>query len=159
MKRALLAPLHPVLAVYIGLWAAPATWWYEPRALIVAQEAPAMEPQVALERAIHHTFNGSYTVDVRDAASGALVCGRGGSHRYRGGLTGTFNTGLAEFAGNDLRCAALPTGVYYAEACWTVETPLWGALPPKTVCEVSNPFRVTARSVQPRSGPRNGDKP
>jgi len=147
MRRILTTPLKPIffapiIAVYTALWLAPAWIWYEPQSLIVAQDAPGTEPQVSLSRDIHFGFDGSYTVDVRVLDTSGIVCGKPGAHRYRGGLTGTFTTSLSDFAGGDTDCAALPDGVYFVEACWTVETPLWGILPAKTACITSNPFRV-----------------
>lgn len=132
----------PVLAAYTALWLAPASLWFNPTSLIVSIPEGSAEPQALLARDIRFGFHGAYTVDVRSADTNAFACGRSGSHHYKGGLTGTYTMGLVDFAGGDQRCAALPDGVYYTEACWTVLAPLWGILPRKTVCITSNPFRV-----------------
>lgn len=147
MRRALSVPLRPLifaplLLAYTAMWLAPATVWYQPESLIISSEGGA-EPQVLMTRKIRFSFDGSYTVDVRSAETNAYACGRGGQHRYKGGLDGSYSIGLVDFAGGDAKCASLPEGVYYAEACWTVLAPLWGILPRKTVCISSNPFRVT----------------
>lgn len=132
----------PILAAYVALWLAPATVWYQPHSLQVAQATPGAVPAVALDRHIRHGFLGAYTVDVRDFETGNLVCGKGGSHRYRAGQSGVKQYDLPAFAGDDAKCADLPPDTYTVETCWTVLYPLWGVLPPKTVCIRSNPFKV-----------------
>lgn len=148
MISSLLKPIifAPLLALYIILWALPATWWFEPQSLIVAEVEPGQDLQVALTRTVHRTFQGSYTADVRSVDTGLHACGLGGAHRYRAGLDGTYAISLRTLAGGDTECSTLPAGVFFAEVCWTVDTPAWGIVPPKTTCIRSNPFRVTGES-------------
>ena len=136
------AIVAPILAAYTALWLAPASLWFDVRSLQVAQESPGAVPTVSIDRNIRWSFAGAYTVDVRDFGTGNIACGGGGSHQYLGGLTGIRAFNLVDFAGEDASCAALPPDTYTVEACWTVLYPLWGGLPPKTVCIRSNPFEV-----------------
>lgn len=132
----------PLLLIYTAFWLAPATLWYQPQSLTIAQTDPGVVPAVVMTRDIRFRFMGTYTVDVREIETNRLACRGSGRHNYKP-ATGDFATDLQDFAGDDPKCSSLPHGVFYAEACWTVEQPLWGILPSKTTCIISNPFRVS----------------
>ena len=135
----------PVFLTYVGLWALPATFWFESRSLNVADSYVGEAPIVIEDRAVHFSFVGHYFTSTRFAENPqeiAFGCTGDSTIHYRGGLDGLKSYDLAEYTDGKEACRRLLPGTYFTEVCRTVERPLFGILPPKTACSTSNVFRV-----------------
>lgn len=134
-----------VLGLYTTAWLLPATWWYEPKSVIIRSDAQGTDLAVSIDRQIKSTFDGRYMVSVWGVPpDGHVACAGSDYLRYKGGLYQPHTMPLSHWA-DDPWCAKLPPGDYYAEACWTVLRPFLGIVPAKTVCINSNVFRIIAR--------------
>lgn len=141
----ILLPMSIVL--YSIGWLIPAQYWYEPGRIQISSVRQAEDPVVSINRTIHYSFDGLYTVSIwRDPPDGHVACAGSDTLRYRGGLYEPHEAPLTQWA-DDEWCARLPVGRYYAEVCWTVLRPFLGIVPDKTICTTSNIF-----SVLPRDG-------
>lgn len=131
----------PVIGIYAALAAIPAWVWYTPGVQIVSRDSGGVLT-VTQERRINFFFLGAYSVIVRSANGLDPVCdGVGGPFTYlKNNGDKPASMPLSDWAGGG--CADLPPGNYIMETCWTVLRPLWGALPPKTVCVRSDVFEV-----------------
>ena len=133
------------LIAYTAAWLTPATWWYEPGQIVIADAHVGEDPVVSINRTIHRSFDGRYTVSIwKDPPDGHMTCGGSDYLRYRGGLFEPHESPLTKWA-DDEWCGRLPAGKYYAEVCWTVLRPFFGIIPDKTVCTTSNMFSITNR--------------
>lgn len=138
----------PAVAIYVGLWALPANFWFESRSLKVADAYAGEAPIVVEDRAVRWSFHGSYSVATRYAEVPQEIvggCAGDGKVAYRGGLDGVKSYDLVEFTDGKEACRHLPPGTYFTEVCRTVERPLWGILPAKTTCRTSNVFKIEAK--------------
>ncbi len=131
----------PFLMVYVGLWAMPGSFWFDPGLQVVSRGPDGM--MVAQERVIRWDFLGEYHVIIRHASDLFPVCeGEGGPFTYRQNDGSTPSTmSLEDWAGG--RCGDLPPGRYVMQTTWTVLRPLWGLLPRKFVSVDSDIFEVT----------------
>lgn len=139
----------PIFLTYFGLWAMPASFWFDSRSLKVADAIVGEAPVVVEDRHIRWSFLGSYSTATRFAEVPqeiAYGCHGDGEIPYRGGLDGPRSYDLVEFTDGKEACRKLPPGAYFVEVCRTVERPLWGILPQKSKCWTSNVFKVEARS-------------
>ena len=153
MKRAVRALSRwwialPALAVYMAAVAAPARWWFDPVSVVIGDAPAGSAPMVTVNRTTRSLppwpFLARYSVDVRLVGhAGAPACNGSGEVRYLPGLTEPASMDLVQWADDNPRCGRLTAGEYFAETCWTIINPLFlFIVPPKTVCAVSNPFRI-----------------
>lgn len=139
----LILPL--AIIAYTAAWLIPARYWYEPGSIQIADAQVGGDPVVAINRTIHSSFDGRYTVSIwKDPPDGHVACAGSDTLRYRGGLFEPHEAPLTQWA-DDEWCARLPAGKYYAEVCWTVLRPFWGIVPDKTICATSNMFSILPR--------------
>lgn len=138
----------PALVLYVSLWLAPASFWFDSRSLKVSDAFVGEAPVVVEDRIIHWSFIGSYSASVRFAEIPqeiAFGCTGSGEIHYRGGLSGSKSYDLPEYVDGREACRRLPPGNYFVEVCRTVKYPLWGILPAKPTCRTSNIFRIGAK--------------
>ena len=130
------------MVAYVAAWLTPATWWYQPVAISIADAPLGGDPRVEINRVIKRGFDGRYTVSIwREPSDGHIACAGSDALRYKGGLYKPHHAPLTQWA-DDEWCARLPEGRYYAEACWTVLRPFRGIVPDKTTCRMSNIFAI-----------------
>lgn len=135
--------LPVALAAYTAAWLTPASWWYQPGRIVIQDAVQGGDPVVEIQRTIHRSFDGRYTVSVwRDPPDGHVACAGSDTLRYKGGLYQPHQAPLTQWV-DDPWCSKLPVGTYYAEACWTVLRPFLGIVPGKTTCTTTPFFRVT----------------
>lgn len=138
----LMLPL--LIIAYTAAWLVPATWWYQPGTIIIADTPGGSDPVVSADRQIRRSFDGLNAVSIwRVPPDGHVACAGSDTLRYKGGLYHPHTAPLTQWA-DDPWCARLDPGEYYAEACWTVLRPFGGLLPAKTTCINSPVFRVLA---------------
>lgn len=140
MKLHFFDKLAVLATVYVFLMYIPATFWFQPISIEVVKDKTAM---VLVNRKTFRDFYGRYFVDVRDLNNKNLtiVCSGSGEHSYKGGLSEPYRTSLFEWAGNNPKCALLPTGNYSIETCWVVIDPFFGIVPDKKIC-IENFFSI-----------------
>ena len=137
----------PLLGLYLVLWALPASVWFDSRSINVSDATEGAAPTVVENRAILFSFLGEYATTTRNVLTNEVAGGCTGADRlrYRAGLDGVQTRSLVEWTDGAADCARLGAGQYYTETCRTVLYPLFGILPPKTVCVTSNIFTVRAK--------------
>jgi len=134
----------PALLLYVGLWLLPASIWFSSAGQLVSDARPGAAPVVVEDRTIRISFVGDYSTSTREVDSNEIAAGCTASAqvRYRGGLSGVRSMTLVDWTDGKPGCGRLPPGTYYTETCRTVLRPLWGLLPAKEECWVSNLFRI-----------------
>lgn len=135
--------LGPALAVYTAAWLAPATLWFQSRAITVSDSVVGQVATVTEDRSIRWSFYGEFTASVRRVSDDvATACSGSGSRHYIGGQDGYRTSDLIDWADNNPACAWIPPGTYYLDTCWTVLHPLLGIIPAKTACWRTEPFVI-----------------
>ena len=134
--------------------AVPLNWlWFDPGAVVVSDGSKDREPTLLFDRVIKRETKMSYHVTVRDAADFSVVCdAQSGPFTYRPDATLPKPITITWWSGGDDTCWPLEPGIYVMETCWEAHRPFWGSVPPKTICRISNPFRITA--VDPEEAER-----
>ena len=136
--------LSPIVAIYVVLWALPASVWFNSRSVTISDAPLGAAPLVLEDRQIRFSFYGHYLTTTRNARThDATPCKAESDFPYRGGLDGQRTMSLTEWSDGEIACAMLPPDSYYTQTCRTVLYPLWGILPAKTTCNTSNIFKVT----------------
>lgn len=134
----------PVVLVYVGLWALPADLWFHSRAMTVSNSKFGDTPTVLEDRTIRFSFYGRYKTITRNAKThDTTSCMAEADFPYIGGLDGVRTITLTAWTNDDLDCSNLPPGDYYTQTCRTVLYPVWGLIPPKTMCITSNVFTIS----------------
>lgn len=133
----------PLVVVYVGLWAMPASVWFDSRSIAISDAKVGEAPIVLEDRRIRFSFYGRYKTVTKDATTHFDTrCEAEADFPYRGGLDGTRSMSLVDWTNEDDDCASIPPGTYYTETCRTVLYPMWGILPSKKTCSTSNIFRI-----------------
>lgn len=137
----------PALGLYLAMGALPARVWFDSHSIAVSDATVGSAPTVVEDRTIRFSFLGEYETTTRNVLTNEVAGGCTGADRlrYRGGLDGVQTRSLVEWTDGAADCARLGAGQYYTETCRTVLYPLFGILPPKTVCVTSNIFTVRAK--------------
>lgn len=133
-----------LLLIWTGLALVPATWfWFQPGPVVVSDSVGGAAPVLGFERTIKRSVQMSYQVTIRKMRSKSPVCDpQRGPFTYRPDAELPDPIDLVWWSGADVRCWPQEPGTYIAETCWTVVSPFYGLVPPKTVCRESNPFTV-----------------
>lgn len=135
-----------VLVAWAGLAMIPAqALWFDPGDVVVSSSDIDHPPVIFFEREIKRPARISYSIVVRVIGTQSPVCAPTvGPFEYRPDATLPDPIDLVWWTGGDDRCWPRDPGEYIMETCWTVVSPFWGAVPPKTVCRTSNPFTIAA---------------
>lgn len=135
--------LGPALVVYTAAWLAPATLWFDSRAITVSDSVVGRAATVTEDRMIRWTFYGEFTAAVRRVDDDvATACNGSGQRRYIGGQDGFRTSDLIDWTDNNPACAWIPPGTYYLDTCRTVLRAAGGIIPAKTACWRSEPFTI-----------------
>lgn len=129
-------------AAFIAFTGVPASVWFEPRFVMVANQVEGLAPKMTVSREIKRTFNGTWRVELerREGSGYVLIDAAEGGGRYA-----TDNKLPADL---DMDWWTYPKvmrpgpGWYRLDTCWTVEIPV---VQDKTVCMTSPPFEIKAR--------------
>ena len=138
-----------VLVFWLGLVLIPVQWiWFEPKSYFIADAAVDEPPSVEFDRVIKRPVAMTYSVVIRKVGSKYAVCDPvRGPFTYSPDAVLPDDMDLVWWTGGDDRCWPREPGSYFSETCWTVVSPFWGLVPPKTACVQGNggaPFHVTS---------------
>ena len=135
--------------VYGGLMLVPGTLWFEPKKVFIDNSTIDKPPSMTVEREIKITSDIKYSVVLRQIGKAQAICDAGAGpftyNKTRGPLE---DIDWTWWTGADASCWPVAPGSYVSDTCWTIVQPLWGLLPPKTVCITSNVFTITAISPE-----------
>jgi len=133
-----------VVLVYVSLMALPATLWYKPGDLFVADSLVGEDMVLGYDGGVVVQTQIKYSVVVRNVITNEIEMEDAG---------GPFEYKLESIRPDPLLMSwwsprtygdgkRLAEGVYRLKTCWTITSPMYGILPPKTTCAESNIFRV-----------------
>lgn len=143
-----------VLVGWMGLAFVPVEWvWFDPAEYFVSDGTRESIPIVTFERVIKREVLMTYHVSIRSLGtggnSGRVVCDpTNGPFTYRPTSELPEEIDIVWWTGGDDRCWPQEAGTYTSETCWTVVSPFWGLVPPKTTCRRSNTFTIGAVTPQ-----------
>jgi hypothetical protein len=146
--------LSLVLVGWMGLAFVPVEWvWFDPEDYFVSNGTKDSVPIVTFDRVIKREVKMTYHVSIRSlgagGVSGRVVCDpTNGPFTYRPTAELPEEIDLVWWTGGDDRCWPQEPGTYTSETCWTVVSPFWGLVPPKTTCRRSNTFTISAVTPQ-----------
>lgn len=147
-----------LLVLWMGLAFVPVQWvWFDPEDYFVSDGTPDSVPLITFDRVIRREVKMTYHVSIRslgpNGGAGRITCDpTNGPFTYRPNAELPDPITLDWWTGGDDRCWPQEPGTYVSETCWTVVSPFWGLVPPKSVCRKSNVF--TIRAIAPEEAER-----
>lgn len=152
MKFPSIRPLSALVAAAAGViigvgtdyaWrqAMPATHWFDPSRVTVADAAEGEDPTLVVDRTIRLPFHGEWIVTVRRLEPGGFstYCVGTGENDYTPGAVMTRPVFLSHWMG---KACPLEPGQYRVDTRWLIKPT---GYPPKERVVMSNLFRVTPR--------------
>ena len=129
------------LAAFVFAHSWPASWWLDVRRVLVFDAVANAEIIMDVDRTIHRSFVGDWSVVVREYVSGrwVVVCTARGTSNYT--PEAALPDPLTLDWWTDGACPRLGAGTYFVSTIWTVRGQ-WG-LPDKVIQSASNVFEVT----------------
>ena len=124
-----------------ALW--PASYWYNAGVFEASDfQQGDPEPHLKYTGGVVRPFIGSYTVIVREVATGAVVYEDvSGRFQYKTGTTRPDHLTIDWWAPRmAAQYKALPPGDYAIQACWSIYGRFWGLAPVKTTCHTPVSF-------------------
>lgn len=127
------------VSLWATMWLWPATYYFEPRKLVVPDTKPYTPVIMSFEREIHKNFLGKWSVTVRKFSAGGpvVVCAADGKANYRTDSVLPNPLTLDWWTGGV--CQTLPEGDYMISTSWEIHPILW---PEKQIGIDSNVFHV-----------------
>lgn len=120
----------------------PASYWFEPSSVMIADARSGECPEMRFDRDIHRPFNAAWKVTLLRREDGGFVTAMPvfeGRNDYRPENVLPDDLDLCWWAWSDFTIDPLPPGEYRVNTVWTLDT----AGGPRSIRRSSNTFEVT----------------
>lgn len=129
---------------YLVLSVFPGSYWFDVGETEIPEVEQGKPVEILFTGGPVRNFIGSYTVTMREFGSRQIMCeAHGGPFPYDPSSERPDPLTMEWWAVSDPRCYRPAVGSYIVVACWDIEGPFFGLVPPKQVCTDPAHFRIT----------------